>query len=75
MQPLKRSLIERILQCQDERLLRMVAQILELDGSDPSLAPPPYSTLPDLLNARSGQTAQFDQDLKDLQDDIDEVFG
>lgn len=75
MQSLKRSLIERILQCQDERLLRMVAQLLELEGNDPSLTPPPYSTLPDLLNARSGPTAQSDQDLKDIQDDIDEVFG
>ena len=74
MQHLKRALIERILQCNDERLLRMVAQILELEGSNTTHAPTP-SSLADLLNAQSGQTTPTDQDLQDLQDDIDEVFG
>jgi len=74
MQHLKRSIIERILQCDDERLLRMVAQILELENSDTTNAPTP-SSLADLLNTQSGQPTATDQDLQDLQDDIDEVFG
>lgn len=74
MQHLKRSLIERILQCDDERLLRMVAQLLELDDSVNTNAPTP-SSLADLLNKQAGQTTHTEQDLQDLQDDIDEVFG
>lgn len=74
MQHLKRSIIERVLQCDDERLLQMVAQLLELDNSESTNAPTP-SSLADLLNAQQGKTTHTEQDLQDLQNDIDEVFG
>lgn len=69
MRQLKLELIRRISECEDEEILRALWKVMDIgkspaaDASPPPFARPPASNRP------------LDEDARDLQSDIDEVFG
>jgi len=74
MTELKRQLVDKILACQDEQLLNTVARLLQLDRSEVSLPAKNREGLIEQLN-QSGNDAIDQEALKDIQRDIDDIFG
>ena len=73
MTELKRQLIDKILACQDEQLLNTVARLLQLEQKEVSL-PAKKDELIEQLNQSANNAVDQDA-LKDIQGDIDDVFG
>jgi hypothetical protein len=73
MTELKRQLIDKILSCQDEQLLQTVARLLQLEQKEVSL-PAKKDELIEQLNQSANNAVDQDA-LKDIQGDIDDIFG
>lgn len=71
MNPLKRQIIDSILDCQDIPLLTTIYRMLTSEGQPTEVRKlnDPFSDIQNEKNRHS------EQDLKDLQRDIDDVFG
>jgi len=73
MNELKRQLIDKILSCQDEQLLKTVARLLQLEQSDLSL-PAKKDGLIEQLNQSAANTIDEDA-LNDIREDINDIFN
>ena len=73
MTELKRQLIDKILACQDEQLLQTVARLMQLEHSEGSL-PTKKDGLIEQLNQSAGNAVD-QETLKEIQGDIDDIFG
>lgn len=69
---LKLELINRISRCEDEAVLRAVANVLSI-GEGRGMEAPPPGALP--FHASTEGTTPLSGDAADLQQDMDEVFG